>query len=65
MNKNILFSKNLVNRSKVFYEKIEKLGITKPYQLKREDLREHIFLIQQNKLAKILIDHYGNELDFH
>ena len=30
-----------------------------------EDLREYIFLLQQNKLAKILINHYENELDFH
>ena len=33
--------------------------------MKIEDLREYIFLLQQNKLAKILINHYENELDFH
>ena len=44
---------------------MEKLGITKPEQMKIDDLRECVFLLQQNKLAKILIDHYENELDFH
>ena len=50
IDKNIKFLKNLVNRSKVFYARMEKLGITKPAQMKIDDLRECVFLLQQNKL---------------
>ena len=65
MNKNIKFLKNLVHRSRVFHKRMEKLRIIKQEQMELEDLREYIFLLQQNKLAKILINHYENELDFH